>query len=91
MQPGVPMQPQQPSNAGKGLATASMVFGIIGIVLASMSKKRGFDGGVRTAGLVLSILSLVVGSIVFIACVACAGAAGAGIAGLNSIGNSMSN
>ena len=32
MQPGVPMQPQQPSNAGKGLATASMVFGIIGIV-----------------------------------------------------------
>lgn len=74
------------------LASIVSVFaGIIGIVLASMSKKRGFDGGVRTAGLVLSILSLVVGSIVFIACVACAGAAGAGIAGLNSIGNSMSN
>ena len=43
-------------------AIISVVLGIIGIILASSAKKKGFDGGVRTAGLVLSIIGLVGGA-----------------------------
>lgn len=87
-----------PSPPGKGLATASLVLGIIsvclwffgytsllsvilgivGIVLAVMSKKQGFEGGIRTAGLVLSIIAVVGGVIFFVACVACAACAAIG-------------
>ncbi len=58
-------------------AIVSVVCGIVGLILASNSKKAGFDGGTRTAGLVLSIIGLVGGALVFVACVACAGAIGA--------------
>ena len=86
------------SPPGKGLATASLVLGIvavalwffgytslisvilgiIGIVLAVMSKKQGFDAGIRTAGLILSIIAVVGGAIFFIACVACTACAAVG-------------
>lgn len=55
-------------------AIISLVLGIIGIVFASQSKKEGFTGGLRTAGFVLSLISLIVGALVF-ACVACIGGA----------------
>lgn len=55
----------------------SVLLGIIGLVLASSSKKAGFVGGVRTAGFVLSLISLIGGALIFIACVACVGALGA--------------
>ena len=58
-------------------AFLSVILGVVGIILASMSKKKGFVGGVRTAGFVLSLISLIGGSLVFIACVACAGCIGA--------------
>ena len=51
----------------------SVILGIIGLVLASNSKKAGFNGGLRTAGFVLSLLGLIFGSIVFVSCVACIG------------------
>lgn len=51
----------------------SVILGIIGIVLASNSKKEGFDGGIRTAGFVLSLIGLIGGAFFFIACVACIG------------------
>jgi len=44
----------------------SIVVGIIGIVLASQAKKAGNTEGIRTAGFVLSIISLVGGSVIFI-------------------------
>ena len=53
----------------------SMILGIIGLVLASASKKEGFDGGIRTAGFILSLIALIGGVIAFVACVACIGAA----------------
>lgn len=43
---------------------------IAGLVLASKSKKLGYMGGNRTAGFVLSLIALILGSIVF-ACVLC--------------------
>ena len=54
-------------------AIVSVISGIIGLVLAGKSKKEGFDGGIRTAGFVLSIIGLIGGALVFIACVACVG------------------
>ena len=79
------------SPPGKGLATASLVLGIVavvfwffgftaivsvvlgvvGIVLAVMAKKQGYDDGIRMAGLILSIIAVIGGAVVFVACVAC--------------------
>ena len=53
---------------------ASIVLGIIGIVMASNSKKEGEKSGIRTAGLVLSIISLSLGGIVFFALLTLLGA-----------------
>lgn len=84
----------QKKEAGKGLAVASLVIGIlaivfwfafgwgtilsiilgiIGIVLSSLSRKKGNTGGMKTAGLVLSIIATVIGSVIFLSCVACYG------------------
>lgn len=52
------------------------VLGIIGLVLASVSKKQGFVGGMRTAGFVLSLLAVILGAIMLVACIACAGTIG---------------
>lgn len=60
----------------------SVVLGIIGIILASSAKKKGFDGGVRVAGLVLSIIGLIGGAVAFVACVACT-------SGLKAVADSM--
>lgn len=54
-------------------AVASVVLGIVGIVLAANAKKAGFQGGLRTAGFVLSLIGLIFGGVIFIACVACTG------------------
>lgn len=54
-------------------AIGSLVLGIIGILMAVNSKKLGYTGPMRTAGFVLSIIGVVVGALVFVACVACAG------------------
>lgn len=58
-------------------AIVSVICGIVGLILASKSKKEGFAGGVRTAGFVCSLIGLIGGAIVFVACVACAGVLGA--------------
>ncbi len=58
-------------------ALVSVICGIVGLILASNAKKAGFEGGIRTAGFVLSIIGLIGGALVFVACVACAGLIGA--------------
>ena len=55
----------------------SLVLGVVGLVLASNSKKAGFNGGLRTAGFVLSIIGTVFGALIFVSCIACAGVLGA--------------
>jgi len=57
-------------------AIVSVVCGIIGLITASNAKKQGFNGGTRTAGFICSLIGLIGGAIVFVACVACAGAIG---------------
>lgn len=46
----------------------SLVLGVVGLVLASNSKKAGF---------VLSIIGTVFGALIFVSCIACAGVLGA--------------
>ena len=57
-------------------ALVSVILGIVGLILAGNAKKAGFNGGIRTAGFVLSLIGLIGGAIVFVACVACVGALG---------------
>jgi len=80
-----------PEQPGEGLATASMIigiislvffiinwfipfgevlFGIIGIILAICAKNRGYRGSKNTAGLVCSIITVILGGIYWVACVA---------------------
>ncbi|CDB86537.1 MAG: hypothetical protein PUC04_04130 [Firmicutes bacterium] len=58
-------------------ALVSVILGIVGLILAGNAKKAGFNGGIRTAGFVLSLIGLIGGAIFFVACVACVGAIGA--------------
>ena len=48
---------------------------LIGLILVIVAKKKGFTGGVGTAGLIVSIIALVLNGIIFIACVGCFGLA----------------
>lgn len=50
------------------------ILGIIGIVMASNSKKNTGGSGLATAGLVLSILAVVFGAVT-LACTVCVGGA----------------
>jgi len=69
---------------GRGLAIAALVLGIlsvmnswwgggivvgiIGLVLAIVARRKGFSGGIGTAGLVLSIIGVVANGLVLIIC-----------------------
>ena len=50
-----------------------LVTGIIGLICSSSAKKAGFKGGIQTAGVVCSLIGVIGGAIVFVACVACVG------------------
>ncbi len=63
-------------------ALISVILGIVGLVLANNAKKAGFEGGLRTAGFVCSLIGLIFGALIFVSCVACAGA-------LSAYGNSL--
>ena len=54
-------------------ALVSVILGIVGLILAGNAKKAGFNGGIRTAGFVLSLIGLIGGALAFVACVACVG------------------
>ncbi len=51
----------------------SVILGVIGLVLASNAKSVGYEDGVRTAGFILSLIGVIGGALVFVACVACVG------------------
>lgn len=59
-----------------GFGWMASILGLIGIILGTVARKNA-KTGVATAGLVLSIIGLVLGLLLYIACVACIG----GIAG----------
>ena len=47
-----------------------VLLGVVGIILAAIARKNG-QGGIATAGLVLSIIGTVLSLILYLACVAC--------------------
>lgn len=67
----------------------SVICGIVGLVLASSSKKDGYMEGMRTAGFVLSLVGLIGGVVAFVSCVACTGALGLGLSTLDEISKAL--
>lgn len=55
-----------------GFGWLASILGLIGIILGAVARKNA-KSGVATAGLVLSIIGLVLGLLLYIACVACVG------------------
>ncbi|MCR5144898.1 MAG: hypothetical protein K6B67_06275 [Lachnospiraceae bacterium] len=53
------------------------IFAIIGIVLGAVGRKNPEKQGIATAGLVCSIIGLILCLILYIACAACVGGAAA--------------
>lgn len=59
-----------------------LILGIIGLVLAGKAKQQGFEGSMRTAGFIMSLISVIAGVLMFIlalACVATIGVIGMGL------------
>lgn len=53
-----------------------IILGIIAIVTGACAKKKGFVGGMATAGLVMGIIGTVLSCIFFITCLSCIGVIG---------------
>ncbi len=53
-----------------------LITGIIGLICSSSAKKAGFKGGIQTAGFVCSLIGVIGGAIVLVACVVCVGILG---------------
>lgn len=58
------------STVGSGYG---LIAGIIGVILGALARKSN-PTGMATAGLVCSIIGLVLSAIIFVACASCAGA-----------------
>lgn len=54
-------------------AIISVILGVIGLILSDKAKNAGNTEGIRTAGFVLSLISLIGGAIVFVVCIAIVG------------------
>ena len=57
-----------------GLGWLSMIIGVVGTILGALGRKNAEKKGVATAGMVMSIISVALGLIMWIACAACVGA-----------------
>ena len=70
------------------LKVVAVITGLIGIILGALGRKDPERKGIATAGLVLSILAVVFGLIMF---VACASAVGAGAAGCSALSDALNS
>jgi hypothetical protein len=59
--------------SGGSLGWLGAILAIIGIILGALGRKDPEKQGLATAGLVLSIIGLVLSLILYIACIACIG------------------
>ena len=59
--------------SGFGLGFIAVICGIIGLILSIVSKNKGYEGSMRTAGFVMNIIVIVIAILVVIACAACIG------------------
>ena len=75
-----PATPIPSSDAGKGLAIAGMVcgilsffcfpaiLGVLGIIFGGVAKSRGYTGGMATAGIVTGVIGVALWLLMLIAC-----------------------
>lgn len=56
-----------------GLGWLSVIIGIIGTILGALGRKKSKKQGMATAGMVMSIISVALGILMWIACAACVG------------------
>ena len=56
-----------------GLGWLSCLLGIVGTILGALGRKKTEKKGMATAGMVMSIISVVIGLLMWIACAACIG------------------
>lgn len=66
--------------SASGLGVVGVALGIIGIILGALGRKDPAQHSMATAGMIISIIGLIINIVVFIACVACIGAIGLGVA-----------
>ncbi len=52
-------------------AFISVIAGVSGLICAIMSKSSGYVGATRTAGLIMAIINIALGTLISIACVSC--------------------
>lgn len=58
------------------------ILAVVGIVLGALGKKNPEKSGIATAGLVCSIIGLVLCLILYVACAACVGGVAGGLSSL---------
>lgn len=68
---------------GSGFNWLAVVLGLIGTILGALGRKNPESKGLATAGMVMSIIALILGLLMYLACAACLGAAGAGLSSLS--------
>lgn len=56
-----------------GLGWLSVLIGVVGTVLGALGRKNAEKQGLATAGMVMSIISVALGLIMWLACAACVG------------------
>lgn len=72
-----------------GLSLIGASLGVVGLILAIVANKKGKSGAAK-AGLILSIIAIVLGVAFYVACVACAAALNqAGIDAINQAASSI--
>ena len=67
-------------SAIPGLGLLSWILAIVGIILGALGRKNPEKKGIATAGLVCSIIGLILGIITWLACAAVLGVAGSSLA-----------
>ena len=63
-----------------GLGWLSVIVGILGTILGAIGRKDETKKGMATAGMVMSIISVALGIIMWIACAACIGSVASSVA-----------
>lgn len=100
-QPAAPLKPQEPGEHQAAIALVlgilgaamgstgiiGLVLSVIGLFMASSSKKAGYNGGLRTAAFILCVVGCVFSALWALACVTYCGAIGSLISQLSDLGH----
>ena len=66
--------------SASGLGALGIILGLVGIIFGALGRKDPEQKSMATAGLIVSIVGLLINAVLFVACIACIGAIGPGAA-----------